>query len=41
MRAIYKRKFASGDKCAIDYRLPDGQRIREIVSADKTQAKQG
>jgi integrase len=38
--AVYKRKFASGIMYGVDYRLPSGRRIREIISADKKQATQ-
>ena len=40
MGAVYKRKFASGIMYGVDYRLPSGRRIREIISADKKQAEQ-
>ena len=40
MGAVYKRKFASGIMYGVDYRLPSGRRIREIISSDKKQAEQ-
>ena len=40
MGSVYKRKFASGIMYGVDYRLPSGRRIREIISADKKQAEQ-
>ena len=38
--AVYKRKTSRCIMYGIDYRLPSGRRIREIVSADKKQAQQ-
>jgi integrase len=38
--AVYKRRTSRGIIYGVDYRLPSGRRIREIVSADKKQAQQ-